>query len=337
MKHPHRHSTIFVIAICLVMTVCVIISGGCRAIRRFGESRQAISARRLSGQGFQAMHDGRWDAAEDLFSEALNVSTADDRSHWGMAEAYWNRGQPGPAIEHMEKAVKLTAGDPKLVRRLGRMYLETGQLENAAKHSEWSLQSERDSADGWTLRGDVLKATGELENALAAYHRALAYQPDLPDVQLQAAEIYQAQHRFDRSLATLDQMTDSISQEDAPAQADMLRGLAMRNLGRPEEALRCFYRASQKDPNNPQAQLEIASTALQLGRPDDAQNALQLARALDPSETATQRTSDPLTLDPQTLDPRTLGQTGLAAEVEMQPRAAQTRVAVEPSPNSESF
>lgn len=305
MQHRYRHSTVFLIVIC-----CAVASG-CRAIRRFGESRQAIAARRLSGQGFQAMHDGRWDTAEDLFSEALNVSTADDRSHWGMAETYWNRGQSEPAIEHMERAVRLTAGDPKLVRRLGRMHLESGDLEQADHHSHWSLQSERDSAEGWSLRGDVLKANGDLENALAAYHRALAYQPDHPHVQLQAAEIYQSQQRFDRSLATLDRMNDSISLEDAPPQADMLRGIAMRRLDRPDEALRCFHRASRKDPNNPQPQLEIASTALQLGRTAEAQNALQLA----------------MTLDPESVD----------QQEQMQSLAAQTRVAADPSANSSSF
>jgi tetratricopeptide (TPR) repeat protein len=276
MRNTRRHTFVLIIAVYLGM------SSGCRVIRRFGDNRQAIAARRLSGQGFQAMHDGRWESAEDLFTEALDVSKADDRSHWGMAETCWNRGQKEVALTHMEQAVRLTAGDPKLVRRLGRMYLETGDLQQADHHSKWSLQTERGSAEGWALRGDVLKASGKLEDALAAYHRSLAYQPDRTDVQLQTAEIYQTQHRFDRSLATLDRMTDAISPDDAPARADMMRGIAMRQLGRADEALRCFDRAIQKDPHNPQSHLELAATALQLGKPEEAQIALQAAMSLNP-------------------------------------------------------
>jgi tetratricopeptide (TPR) repeat protein len=198
-----------------------------------------------------------------------------------------------------------------LVRRLGRMYLETGNLEQADHHSQWSLQTERGSAEGWALRGDVLKANGKLEEALVSYHRALAYQPDRTDVQLQAAEIYQTQHRFDRSLATLDRMTDSVSPDDAPARADMLRGIAMRQLGRADEALRCFDLAIQKDPYNPQSHLELAATSLQLGKPDEAQIALQTAMSLNP---------------------------GSEEQINLiESLASQTRMAANPQPKSEKF
>ena len=134
---------------------------GCRAIGRFGDSRQSIAARRLSGQGFQAMHDGQWEIAEKLFSDALDVSKADDRAHWGLAESYWKRGDTELAVAHMEQAVRLSAGDPKFVQRLGRMYLELGRLEDADSHSLWALESTRDSAEAWALRGDCLKAASD--------------------------------------------------------------------------------------------------------------------------------------------------------------------------------
>ena len=53
-----------------LLAVMSVTDSGCRAIRRFGESRQSIAARRLSGQGFQAMHDGQWEIAETLFTDA---------------------------------------------------------------------------------------------------------------------------------------------------------------------------------------------------------------------------------------------------------------------------
>jgi tetratricopeptide (TPR) repeat protein len=253
---------------------------GCRAIGRFGDSRQSITARRLSGQGFQAMHDGQWEIAEKLFTQALEVSKADDRAHWGLAESYWKRNDRELAVAHMEQAVRLSAGDPKFVQRLGRMYLELRRLNEAETHSLWALESRRDSAEAWALHGDCSKALGEHDEALAAYHRALALQPDFPEVQLQTAEIYLSQRRFDRLLATLDRLQDDVGVDDAPLQVDLLQGIAMRELGRPEEARQCFARACLKDTDDATPHLQLAELALEQGEPMAALAALEKAKSL---------------------------------------------------------
>lgn len=268
--------------LCLLMGLFSISNGGCRAIRHFGEGRQSIAARRLSGQGFQAMHDGQWEIAETLFTDALEVSKADDRAHWGLAESYWKRQETDLAIEQMEQAVRLSAGDPKMVRRLGHMYLEIGRLQEAEYHSLWALESERDSAQAWALRGDCLKAAGKDDDALAAFHRALALQPDYPQVQLQAAEIYHLNLEYDRLLATLDRLQDSVGMDAAPARVDVLRGIAMKNHQRYEEARRCFVRASTKPDADATAHLELASLELLEGNVKQAKRSIDLAQRLDP-------------------------------------------------------
>jgi tetratricopeptide (TPR) repeat protein len=227
------------------------------------------------------MHDGQWEIAEKLFTQALEVSKADDRAHWGLAESYWKRGDLEQlAVAHMEQAVRLSAGDPKFVQRLGRMYLELGRLDEAESHSLWALESKRDSAEAWALRGDCLKASGEQDEALAAYHRALALQPDYAEVQLQTAEIYLSQRRFDRLLATLDRLQDDVGVDDAPLQVDLLQGIAMRELGRPEESRQCFARACLKDTNDATPHLQLAELALEQGEPIAARAALEMAKSL---------------------------------------------------------
>ena len=256
---------------------------GCRSIRRFGDSRQTIDARRLSGQGLQAMHDGRLEVAETYFSEALEISKSDDRAHWGLAESYWTRGETEQAIAHMEQAVRLSAADPKLVRRLGRMYLELGQLESAEQHIEWALDLQRDSEESWALKGDYLRAVGNDEKALEMYHQALALRPDYPQIQLHAAEIYHSQGRYDRVLATLDCLQDGVGIEESLPTVDMLRGIAMRQLGRGDEALRCFQRAIDKNPADASPHLEIATLALARGNVDQAHQSLNKAIELEPN------------------------------------------------------
>jgi tetratricopeptide (TPR) repeat protein len=227
------------------------------------------------------MHEGRWDIAETLFTDALSVSNSDDRAHWGLAESYWERGEQDLAIEHMEKAVRLSAADPKLVQRLGRMYLDVGRIEEAEQHSLWALQLNRDSEDAWALRGDCLRAAGSDTKALAAYHRALALRPDFQEVQLQAAEIYRPQGRFDRVLATLDRLQDGVGIEATESRADLLQGIAMRQLGRHEQAKQCFLRAAAKDPQAAAPHLELAALALHWGEVEAAQTSLTRAMKLN--------------------------------------------------------
>ncbi len=267
----------------VLLVALLLAAPGCRAISRFGDSRQSIAARRLSGQGFEAMHDGQWDIAENLFSNALQQSQSDDRAHWGLAESYWKRDERDLAIEHMEHAVRLSAGDPRFVQRLGRMYLTLGRLEEADRHSLWALESKRDSAEAWALRGDCLKARGEADEALAAYHRALALQPDFPDVQIEAAEIYRLQGRHDRLLATLDRLQESMGADQTPSRVDLLQGVAMRKVGRADEAQRLFLRAARKDPDDYSAHLELASLSLESGDIESARTSFAEAVRLNPS------------------------------------------------------
>ena len=261
--------------LCLILLVP---ASGCRAIQSFGDSSQSITARGLSGQGFQAMYEGDWATAESLFLNAVELSEGDDRAHWGLAESYWNRGDRELAIQQMQRAVELSAGDPKLVQRLGRMHLELGRIDEADDHSQWALESDRQSAEAWALKGDCLKASEEWDDALAAYHRAFAIQPDFTQVQIKTAEIYLSQFRHDRVLATLDRVQDERGMTESPAKVDLLRGIAMRELGRLEDARRCFVRASEKAPSDATPHLQLAELALLQGKRKDAEIAVAHAR-----------------------------------------------------------
>lgn len=267
---------------------------GCRSIVKFGESRQSVAARRLSRQGLQAARQGDWNVAEDLFSKSLDVSDNNDAAHRGLADTLWLRGRHDDAIVHLKKAVQLSAGDPKHLQRLGRMYLELGRVDEAARQCDIALQSDREWAALWALCGDCQMAQGRSDSALAAYHRALSLQPDYPYVQLQAAEIYHQHARHDRLLATLDRFNESsgsvlLNQTDGgivPGRADLLRGLAYRELGRGDEATRYLVAAAEKNPGDVTARLQLAASSIASGDSVAAQNWLAQAMRIDPEAVA---------------------------------------------------
>lgn len=257
-------------------------AAGCRAIRRHVESRQGIAARKLSRQGLEAMHEGRWGAAEELFASALVLSQLDDRAHWGMADALWLRGEQVKAIEHMEQAVRLSGSDPHLVVRLGRMYFETGRIDDAEKQSEEALVGGRSLPEAWRLRGDVLASRGLNTEALAAFHRALALRSDYAEVQLAIAELYHREQRYDRLLATLDRLRDNVAADACPVRVELLRGLAMGELGRPREAADCFAAAAARNPGDGEILLRLAEAEFAAGDLTAARRALSRLARTDP-------------------------------------------------------
>ncbi len=54
----------------------------------------------------------------------------------------------------MEQAVHLSASDPRLMRRLARMYLELNMLDEAEGQVAMAMEADRTSAEVWALQGD---------------------------------------------------------------------------------------------------------------------------------------------------------------------------------------
>lgn len=284
--------------------------GGCRAIRARTESQPAIAARRLSRQGLEAMHRQRWTNAEELFTDALELNANDDRANWGMAETLWQRGDGDEALEYMERAVRLSGSHPELVVRLGRMQFEQGDYDASWETSQRALRLGRELPETWALRGDCLRQRQRSAEALAAYHRALALRPAYPTVQIEAAELYRQQGRYDRVLATLQRLQETATAEQCPPRAELLRGIAMQRLGRDDEAAACFDRVIRQNPDDLQTQLLRASLALRQQDWGTAQRATREALRIEPTS--------PLGLE-------------LAIQVDQQLRMAQQGAAAEAS------
>ena len=148
--------------------------------------------------GINAAQQGQWREAEVFFSRACEMCPLDEQIRYHYAETLWQLGSLQPAVAHMEEAVRLSGGNAELVVRLGDMYLASGDLQRAALQAELAIQTNRQLASAWALRGDVLREMGHDEEALASYHRAMSYQSHYPRVQLATADIYGRQKRHAR-------------------------------------------------------------------------------------------------------------------------------------------
>jgi Tfp pilus assembly protein PilF len=266
----------------VLLAVCFLCQG-CRSLRSVRQTRELSAARQRSLRGTDELQQQNYDQAETLFAEALRRSPADERAQWGMAEVLWQRSECGAAIEHMEQAAKISGENPELRVRLGEMYLKEDELQAAMDNAERAIGSDRQNAGAWALRGQVLRRQHDLNEAMHSYHRSLIYQPNNPLAQIELAEIYRELKRPQRALATLDGMLDTRTDDQFPARAWMLKGLALADLGQRKDAQDCLKQAAICAADSDAALLlELAQVQFEAGELAEARICLGRALRHDP-------------------------------------------------------
>jgi tetratricopeptide (TPR) repeat protein len=186
----------------------------------------------------------------------------------------------------MEEAVRLSGHDPERIVQLGQMYRQQGDLTRSLAQAELAISANAQLASAWALQGDVQKTQGHRQAALASYHRALSYQPCYFEVQLSLAEIYLQEKRPQRSLATLQAVAANFPAGQIPTPVLISQGLALRDLGRAQDASRALAQAAQRGNPSPDLLFELASAHAAAGETAAARAALSAALERHPDHTA---------------------------------------------------
>ena len=254
---------------------------GCSFLRQAKNDEMAM-ARQVSLRGEQALRQGHWLHAEQLYGRAIQHAPSDHRAQRGYAEALWNQRAHDTAISHMEKSLKFSGQDPKVMVRLGEMYLEKGYLPQSKHCAEQAIATDHMLPSGWALKGKALFRAGDLYGALGGFHRALSLQSQLPGVQLEMAQVYRMQQRPRRALATLDVLARTYERRDIPQEVLYLHGLALKDIGRYEESADQLAQAVKQGQPNAKLLFELSESQWLAGNPANARLSLLEALSLSP-------------------------------------------------------
>ena len=280
---------------------------GCSSFSRRWQQDEVVFARQIAQRGMDAVDAGNWQRAEEFFAQAVEVCPVDERVQARYADALWHRGSRKDALEHMKEAVRLSGGEPELVVRLGEMYLETGDLQRASNSAEQVILSGRQLSSAYRLRGDVRQRQGKSDEALADYHRALAMQPQYPEVQMAIAAVYYQQDRPQRALSTLQALAGSYPSGEEPVALLYWQGLACKALGRPEQAVMHLAQAEGRGLQSADLLYSLAEARQLAGDPVAAQQTLQRAIELEPTHPDAQRLAQSILQMPQVASRQDVG------------------------------
>ncbi len=220
----------------------------CRAI--IADDPSSAGARVVLG-GI-ALKTGQYDAAATLFAEAVGLDPAQAEGWQGLGITKATAGQVEDAIVDFEQATRLAPDNPGMLNNLANCYRQLDQPDDAARY----------------------------------YRKALSAKPGFLPAAISLGEILVQQRKFEKALELYDQAIAGIAENSGtPSDSAPLhhgRGLALKGLGRVDEALACYQEAIRLQPRFAAAHNSTAAVLLARNDLDSAVASLRRALTVEP-------------------------------------------------------
>ena len=163
---------------------------------------------------------------------------------------------------------------------------QVGHWKNSDTLFEHALQVEPQNAIAYHNLGFARQRQGDLETATAHYRQAVKCDPALASAQVPLAHVLletaKGPNKDDQRKEAVAIIKKILQADPKHALANNLRGKALRDAGRLEEALKSFQIACEGRPYSVSIRSNLAQTLYELGRRDEAQRQFDQARRLDP-------------------------------------------------------
>ena len=185
-----------------------------------------------------------------------------------------------PAAPCIAVASGLEAALPDLLNQAARDF-EKGRYEDALECAREASRTDSSSVAAHHFRGAALSELGHIEEARTAYARALALDPDDPEVLRSAADLHV------RRLGSRDDLELSLQyvkralpralkgrDRGLLKELHLLQAMALDDLGRPADALAAASKALEYEPKDREARREKGVALFELCRFDQARTEL---------------------------------------------------------------
>ncbi len=233
------------------------------ATERFGEAEDAIeralrvdrtSDATFYNYGTILKHNGKLQQAIDAFDAALTLNPANYKALSNRGTVFAELGEHERAIADYDKALALQNGYVDAYYNKANALLALKRYKDAYRNFEKALLLNPRHAESFGNLVILFSEQGEYEKAIAFGRRAIALKPDFVDAYLNLAAAEAARSQFAAALRWLD-MLASVAPQDPRGLA--ARALALKQLGRLEEAREAAERAAAIHPRDAEARADV--------------------------------------------------------------------------------
>ncbi len=230
------------------------------------EAAAPASIEELRERGFSLHERGDLESAEPLYRTILDQVPDDLEVKYALGVLAVQSGRYDLAAELLA-AVNESAETAAARGYLGDAWFGLSRHAEALASYERALQLDDHYAPAHLNRAELLKRAGRRGEALAGYRRAITLRPNFVEPHLGLAELLYEMKDFEASLASVD---TALELGIESAAAFTVRGLSLRGLGRPAEAIASFDRAIVIDPAYAPAHINRGAALRDSRRPEEA-------------------------------------------------------------------
>ena len=229
------------------------------------------------GSALFAAHD--FEGAALRFRRALQLAPNSFDAHMDLGNALVELHRSGEAAEEFARACELDPASWKAHYNLGLLYKNSGQAARALPELAAAARLAPDLAVTHFSLADADDVTGLEAKAEAEYRRAVELDPDYADAFYNLGLLLQKNARYPEAVSAFREVTRL-----APKNALAFNNLAIvtAQSGDFAGSLAAFRAALKIDPNSAATHANLARALHVLGRENEAQKELEIARRLRP-------------------------------------------------------
>jgi tetratricopeptide (TPR) repeat protein len=249
---------------------------------RPGAGRQKAMIQAERGSTLTSL--GRFGEALAALDRSIELEPEDPRPHLKRGRTLEMCGRLEEAIAGSDRAVEVNPGFVPAHLFRGRLLRDVGK--NVEALAAFDRAVELGGEDPWVqrTRGLILVELGRPEEALRAYERAIELEPGRASTHAILAQLLLDREEYQRAREEYELALElGIEDSQAGAAIRVNLGVALKALGKPEEALEAYDRAIELDPEYATAHYDRGVVlGDQLDRPEDALAAYRRAIELEP-------------------------------------------------------
>jgi tetratricopeptide (TPR) repeat protein len=247
--------------------------------------------------GLSLYNEGRLDEAAEFLSAGLELDPEYVDCHNALGIVRMQQRQYATAVVHFRRAVELNPYHAAARYQLGRLLVQEGKLEEAAKQFEHLLRSTPDDVRAGHERGpenptvhkqlgNVLVKLDRPRQAVTHLRAALLADPQNAETHFNLGQALCGLGEFDEGIVHY-RRTLEIDPESAPTHNNW--GIALCRQHRFEEGAEHFQEAVRIDPRFAQAYNNLGRALCNSGRTDEGMLQYRKAVSIDPRFAQAQR------------------------------------------------
>ena len=232
--------------------------------------------------GMTLLDLGRYSEATRPLEAALEIDPQSTQALDQLAQALIAQGDFPRAIAARRRAVELEPQNLDFQLALGVAHAENGSLEEAVSVFERAVEDHPNSPLAHLNLGTLFARLDRYDEAALALREALKLNPENAPSRLTLAKVLVRSHHYGDALIEVDAYIAQQPADFAEFDAAYVRGVALRQLGRLDEAEGELRRAVELNDQHSDAQYQLGFVLARQQRLEEARSHLEQAKALNP-------------------------------------------------------